>query len=154
MSRKSDIYVAQPNLSTFAIEAVMASRGPKEIQEHRDRFDTLRNYRDADHKRLLIIGTLDSHMREAVGKVHDGIEVVGLAQNTVSMSSGRVMESWLFQFHPMQWQGAFPSRIKSHSSRSVQPRSSRASSQARVPSVLSCLDDVSNAASFTTFAPC
>ena len=76
-----DIAVTQPNLSRFAIEAVMAAEGPSVIDEHRTRFDTRPNYRDATRKCLLIIGSLETNMRQAVKGVRGGIEVVGLVAN-------------------------------------------------------------------------
>ena len=69
---KVDIHATLQDGSTFAIEAVMASRGRTKIAEHRGRF-----------KRLLIIGKQDSNMRDVVGEVADGIEAVGLAANPV-----------------------------------------------------------------------
>ena len=80
---KVDIYATMQDGSTFAIEAVMASRGRTKIDEHRGRFDNVAksNYADAQHKCLLIIGRQDSKMRDVVGAVKDGIEVVGLAAN-------------------------------------------------------------------------
>ncbi|CAE7921964.1 unnamed protein product [Symbiodinium necroappetens] len=80
---KVDIYATMQDGSTFAIEAVMASRGRTKIDEHRGRFDNIAksNYADAQHKCLLIIGRQDSKMRDVVGAVKDGIEVVGLAAN-------------------------------------------------------------------------
>ena len=80
---KVDIHATLQDGSTFAIEAVMASRGRTKIAEHRGRFDNVAqtNYADAQHKCLLIIGKQDSNMRDVVGEVADGIEAVGLAAN-------------------------------------------------------------------------
>ena len=80
---KVDIYATMQDGSTFAIEAVMASRGRTKLDEHRGRFDNIAksNYADAQHKCLLIIGRQDSKMRDVVGAVKHGIEVVGLAAN-------------------------------------------------------------------------
>ena len=60
----------------------MSSRGATSIAKHRDRFESasMTNYAHAQHKCLLIIGKCGD-MREIVGKVRDGIEVVGLAPN-------------------------------------------------------------------------
>ncbi|CAJ1376558.1 unnamed protein product, partial [Effrenium voratum] len=79
---KVDIYTTLEDGSTFAIEAVMSSRGATSIAKHRDRFESasMTNYAHAQHKCLLIIGKCGD-MREIVGKVRDGIEVVGLAPN-------------------------------------------------------------------------
>ena len=81
---KVDIYVVQDASSTFAIEAVMASRRAAEIEEHRKRFDnvSMTNYADAKHKCLLIIGRQDSTMRKLVRDTRGGIEIVGLAANS------------------------------------------------------------------------
>ena len=47
---KVDIYCTMQDGSTFAIEAVMAARGPAVIEEHRNRFEQVPNYKDAKHK--------------------------------------------------------------------------------------------------------
>ncbi|CAK9086531.1 unnamed protein product [Durusdinium trenchii] len=70
--------------STFAIEAVMASRRAADIEEHRNRFDQVTNYAKAKHKCLLIIGRhdQDSKLRKLVRDTWGGIEIVGLAANS------------------------------------------------------------------------
>ena len=79
---KVDIYCTMQDGSTFAIEAVMAACSPAVIEEHRNRFDRLPNYKDAKHKCLLIIGRQDSRLRDRVQGTLGGIEIVGLAANS------------------------------------------------------------------------
>ena len=79
---KVDIYCTMQDGSTFAIEAVMAARRPAVIEEHRNRFDQVPNYKDAKHKCLLIIGRQDSQLRKLVRGTRGGIEIVGLAANS------------------------------------------------------------------------
>ena len=79
---KVDIYCTMQDGSTFAIEAVMAACSPAVIEEHRNRFDRLPNYKDAKHKCLLIIGRQDSRLRDRVQGMLGGIEIVGLAANS------------------------------------------------------------------------
>ena len=79
---KVDIYCTMQDGSTFAIEAVMAACSPAVIEEHRNRFDRLPNYKDAKHKCLLIIGRQDSRLRDRVQMTLGGIEIVGLAANS------------------------------------------------------------------------
>ena len=79
---KVDIYCTMQDGATFAIEAVMAARRPAVIEEHRNRFDRVPNYKDAKHKCLLIIGRQDSRLRKLVQYTRGGIEIVGLAANS------------------------------------------------------------------------
>ena len=60
----------------------MAFHRLADIEEHRNRFDQVPSYADANHKCLLIIGRQDSQLRKLVRDTRGGIEIVGLAASS------------------------------------------------------------------------
>ncbi|CAE7300082.1 unnamed protein product [Symbiodinium sp. CCMP2592] len=82
---KVDVYVVLADRATIALEAVMVSRSPKEVDSRRGRFDnaSLKNYHNATRKCLVIIGGWEERdaVKRRVQSTRGGIEIVGLAAN-------------------------------------------------------------------------